>query len=207
MKIKKVNIALTIALLLISCKSNSSSSESEKENTLYPIEIGNEWTYEINDSGSRSAYRNTVEESKDINENTYYIVSTYYVEDSRYFEDSYAIRNTNDGTYLGWYFDGEYFDDLFFPYPVEDGFQYNYSGDNSEDYEIAVREESIVVPSGVYEVYTYSVKEFRDNGGYWLYNYSFSPGIGLVQEIDSSYSGSGELEFEFYQKLASTNVE
>lgn len=195
-----------MAFLLISfsaCKDNSTNENESEVDLLWPTGDGYNWVYGQCDGCAEINFNSEVileyygEES--IGGVSYHLID--YIEDGEDYGEV-LIRNTDDGLYWGFKEDNYIETDIyFFPYPVEDGFTYSWNNMQAE-----VKRENIVVPAGLFEVYTYRIF-WESNYDTQLYQFSFSPGIGWVQELDSAYYGTDQQTLDWAFQLKSTNVE
>ena len=179
-------IIIGLLLSYYSCK--SSPTNSSDTDVLIPANVGSTWTYEISDSYTNGTFQeiHTIKGTRTFDGKVFSILEMNG--DNGAYIDTLFFRNTSEGLEFLSVEENEPYISLLLKYPAEDGEEYTYTGEDMTEWEVTVSKNSIEVPSGIYEVLTYSTKWYLNtaNDEYVLFHRSFTPEIGMIQDIDAS---------------------
>lgn len=151
------------SIIAVSCSDSTSNNEPMKE--LFPLKIGNKWTYQITKNDSISTSYNDIQKDTVVNGETWYIVL-------RDGEPVFTSKNKSDGMWI--MFGNEKV--LFYKYPATLNDEYMAG---AVSVKVVSLNKQITVPAGTFECIQYhTVYSDKEE-----YDEFFCPGTGTIKII------------------------
>jgi hypothetical protein len=168
-------------ILLSGCGSTDSNNGNNQNETLVPLQPGNTWTYEFDDSqfdfeveGEETI---TVMDTRTINDEQYHEMEHVMKDDEGEEIETFFAGYKGIGLYLG---QGSPFAEFPLKFPVEDGEIYTHTDEDGNQYTITATEKTVHVPAGNFSCIEYNIK-VNQSGADTDTNVCISPEVGLVR--------------------------
>ncbi len=187
MKLKLLHL-ISVATFLFAAFAGRSGDESleqaRSEDFLLPLKVGNSWVYKSFELDP------TTGDTTSFTEDSLRIIGTTTIRGSLYFvlssdTNKDVAQNRSDGLFIADYdphFD-EFFDDLFFKFPAQNGESYTYDLIDGGQVRVKVTNETVTVPAGTFHSYVYQFIDLPLESVFY-----FAPGVGLIH-IKNLFNG------------------
>ena len=189
-----ISALLLVIAVLCGCDDDDEVTNPPAAKSLWPLKVGNEWTYEnqvLDPAGAVLQYDTTVfQVAKDtvVEGATWYILTLNGARDS----EVLPCRSRSDGV---WAWDGASAF-LFWKYPAAVGDSWIILTDTAA---IEAVGESVTVPAGTFTCVNYKWTGSRDPDRVYQYHY-MSPGVGRVKS-DEYYKTAGDFVYVHFRDL------